>query len=221
MIRGIVSALLIAMIAAAPALAGTGFKGAKNAKKVFAISNDVGNNDVEFISEAPMEKIHGHSSGVSGEFVLNPTDLESTSGKMIVKVRSMKTAITKRDNHMYSETWLDADKYPEIMFMVKGLKNVKTMVKDGRKVATATAYGDFTCHGVTKPTEAQVTITYIEESSATQKRAAGDLAMIEAKFDVALADFNVKGYGDIIGSKVGKVINIDAHLFANSGSSGS
>jgi hypothetical protein len=56
----------------------------------------------------------------------------------------------------------------------------------------------------------------VQESTETRSRASGDLVMIEATFEVALADHNIAGSASIVGSKVGKVIQIQASLFANS-----
>ncbi len=57
----------------------------------------------------------------------------------------------------------------------------------------------------------------MKESEATKKRAAGDLVMINANFSVALKDYNVKGKGGIVGSKVGETIQLEAALFGATG----
>ena len=196
--------------------AGTGFMGASGGKKTFKLNDKISKNKIEFVSEAPAEKINGTADGLWGSFMLNPSDLEATSGSIKVKVRSMKTAISKRDEHMYSPMWLDADAHPEVTFTVKSLSNIETSMVNGRHVATATAAGTFTIHGVTKPMTARVNITYLPESAETKKRASGDLAMVTATFEVSLADYNIKGKSGVIGKSVGKTIQIQASLFANS-----
>ena len=208
--------LLAFLLATTTLFAGTGFNGVSGSTKTYTLNDKVGANALTFDSDAPMEKIHGTADGVTGSFKLDPTNLEATSGSVSVPVRNMKTAITKRDDHMYSKNWLDADSYPTITYSITSLKNVKATTKDGRNVATATAVGTFTCHGVTKPLEAAVTITFVPESADTKKRASGNLVMVNARFMVALADFGIKGMGDIVGTKVGEKIAIDANLFANS-----
>ena len=210
----LVLALMLGLLVTAHA--GTGFPDVKSSVDVYTLNNKVGANSVTFDSDAPMEKIHGTADGIQGTFRLDPSNLEDTKGGFVLEVRSMKTAITKRDEHMYSSKWLDADQYPQITFIFKGLSNVKASKKDGRYVATATANGNFKLHGMTSPIAADVMITFVPASKETAKRATGNLVMVTATFTVKLADHNIKGTGDIVGTKVGEEIKIEANLFANS-----
>lgn len=207
--------LILSSLAAVTAIAGTGFPNVKGKAESYSLNNTVGKNSITFHSVMPVEEIHGTADDVTGRFQLDPTNLEMTKGEFTVQVLSMKTAIAKRDEHMYSSTWLDAEKFPTISAIFKSLTNVKATLQDGRYVATAKAVGTFTMHGVTKPLTADVVITWIPASAETAKRASGNLAMITANFTVALADFGVKGKGDVIGTKVGKTIDIKTSFFAN------
>lgn len=214
--RTFVASVLAFTAASMMLTAGTGIPGAPAGVKKYSLNNAVGSNGIKFLSKAPMEDINGTSDGVTGAFNLDPTNLEATTGKIEVKVMSMKTANSKRDEHMYDAMWLDAAKYPSIVFDVTGLKDVK-VTKDGAKhVVTATAVGNFTCHGVTKSSTASITLTYIPESAETKKRASGNLVMIDASFNVALADHKVTGKAGVVGKSVGEVIAVTAKLFANS-----
>lgn len=194
----------------------TSIPGAAGGAKKYALNNAVGKNAIEFVSDAPMEKITGTSDGVDGSFMLDAANLEATTGNIEVKVMTMKTANSKRDEHMYDAMWLDAAKYPTITFTVKSLKDVKITTKDGRSVVTAKAVGTFLCHGVTKASTADVTITYLPESADTKKRASGNLVMIEAAFNVGLADHNITGKAGVVGKSVGETIAVKAKLFSNS-----
>lgn len=213
--NGIAHVLILSSLAAVTAIAGTGFPNVKGKAESYSLNNTVGKNSITFHSVMPVEEIHGTADDVTGRFQLDPTNLEMTKGEFTVQVLSMKTAIAKRDEHMYSSTWLDAEKFPTISAIFKSLTNVKATLQDGRYVATAKAVGTFTMHGVTKPLTADVVITWIPASAETAKRASGNLAMITANFTVALADFGVKGKGDVIGTKVGKTIDIKTSFFAN------
>ena len=207
----VVAALAMSSLAMA-----TSIPGATPGVKKYTLNNAVGKNAIEFVSDAPMEKINGNADGLDGSFNLDASNLEATTGTISVKVMTMKTANSKRDEHMYDAMWLDAAKYPTISFDVKSLKDVKVTTKDGRSVVTATAVGSFTCHGVTKQSTASITITYLPESAETKKRASGNLAMIEASFKVALADHNITGKAGVVGKSVGETIAVTAKLFSNS-----
>ena len=213
--RRMLNVLLVALIAATAAFAGTGFPSVKGKSETYSLNNAVGKNGITFHSVMPVEEIHGTADEVTGRFQLDPTNLEMTKGEFTVQVTSMKTAIAKRDVHMYSSTWLDAEKYPTISAIFKSLTNVKATMQDGRYVATAKAVGTFTMHGVTKPLNADVVITWVPASAESAKRAPGNLALITANFTVALADFAVQGKGDVIGTKVGKTIDVKTNFFAN------
>ncbi|MBC8124623.1 MAG: YceI family protein [Candidatus Kapabacteria bacterium] len=214
--RIIVATLALLVVVSSAVTAGTGISGAQTGAKKYSMNNAVGKSGVEFVSEAPMEKINGTADGVSGSFSLDPTNLEATTGRIEVQVTSMKTANSKRDGHMYSEMWLDADAHPTVAFEVKSLKDVKVVTKDGKSTITAKAVGVFTCHGVAKASTADVTITYIPASAETAKRASGNLVMIDTKFVVALADHQIAGKAGIVGKSVGETIAVEAKLFANS-----
>lgn len=208
--------LLTAVFINIGAFAGTGFPASTPGTKTYTVNDNVGKNFVNFVSEAPIETINGTADGVSGTFEFDPTRVESTAGTIEVAVRTMKTANSKRDGHMYSDVWLAADTYPSVKFVVKSLKDVKLSTKDGRNVATAIALGTFTCHGVSVPSSASITLTYLPESAETKKRSPGNLVMIEASFSVTLADHKVEGANGLIGRSVGESITVDAKVFANS-----
>lgn len=196
--------------------AGTSLPGVPGGAKTFNLNNAVGKNAITFVSEAPVEKINGTADGVSGSFVLNAADIESTTGTIEVAVKTMKTANSKRDEHMYSPMWLDEASFPKIVFNVKSLRDVKVTTAGGRTTVNATAVGTFSLHGVTKEITAPVSLTYVPESDETKKRASGPLVMITASFDVALKEYNIKGKEGVVGKSVGEIIKVQASLFANS-----
>ena len=77
------------------------------------------------------------------------------------------------------------------------------------------AVGDLTLHGVTKELTADFEATYILASKATAKRAPGDLVMVKASFKIALKDYDISGVRGLVGSKVGKTIDVDVSLFGS------
>ncbi|MBS1561251.1 MAG: YceI family protein [Bacteroidetes bacterium] len=203
------------VVMASTVLAGTGFQGQSGGAKKYTLNTAVGKSVANFVSDAPAEKITGTADGVSGSFTLDASNLEATKGKIEVAVRSMTTAMSKRDEHMYSASWLGADEFPTITFSLEGLKDVKAAMADGRYQAKAMAVGQFTMHGVTKPITAEITLTYLPASAETAKRAPGNLVLVNARFIVALKDFNVVGKAGVVGKSVGETIALDVNLYAN------
>lgn len=206
----------VALIATTVMTAGTSIPGVKPGVRKFTINNSVGKNAIQFVSDAPMEKINGTADGVSGSFQLDPGNLEAAKGKVEVKVMSMKTAMAKRDEHMYSEAWLDEAKHPNITFELQSLKDVTVSTNGKQPTVIANAIGTFTLHGVTKPFSAPIVLTYVKETAESKKRAGGDLVAFRASFEIYLKDFNIAGKAGIVGSKVGEKISVTCDFFANS-----
>ena len=206
------------------ALIGVNIAGATDAKlgvsgkKTFKTNKAVGPLELKFVSTAPLEETKG---GVADKYIqstvyLDASNLEGISGKVGFQVNNLETGIKSRDEHLRSAEWLDADKYPEISFDVKGMKDVKIKsTENGRTTIEATIMGTFNMHGKTKNITLPVTLIYIKESEATKKRASGDLLSVEGKLQIGLSDFGVKGKGGVIGSKVGEKIDISFRLFYN------
>jgi polyisoprenoid-binding protein YceI len=181
---------------------------ASGAKRV-TLNDKVGNNQFTWTSDAPLEKIKGTAEGVTGSFTIDPKNLGSLRGSISADVKTMKTGNGTRDGHLQSAQWLDAGKYPTISFTINSVGNVKA----SGNTATGTATGTFTMHGVSKTVSVPFKLTYLDASAKTRARAAGDLVMINADFNVSLKDFNVAGSKGVVGSKVGETIAVSAQLF--------
>lgn len=184
-----------------------------SAQKTVTISDRVGKNQFTWISDAPLEKIKGTAEGVSGKLTLDPANMNSIRGTISAQVSTMKSGNGTRDAHLKSAQWLDAAKYATISFTIASVSNAKT----SGNVTTGTATGQFTMHGVSKTMSIPFKLTYLPESAKTRERAPGDLVMISADFNVALADFNVAGTKGTVGSKVGDKIAVTAQLFGSTG----
>lgn len=185
-------------------------------KKTVTLQQSVGTSIAKFTSNSPLESFEGNSQSLQGSFTLQADNLEQSFGKITLPVRSMKTGLSKRDDHMYGKDWLDAQNHPNIEFELKKLSSVSVKKSDNAGVEfTAIAEGMCSIKGNAKPTKAKLSFKYVYESDATRKRASGDLVMIDADFSVSLKDFNILGRGDIIGSKVGENIDLDIKLFGS------
>src|SRR6185503_9681831 len=94
--------------------------------------------NITFESEADIESIVGTTNKATGEI---KADLEKGTGSvsLTVPVASMKTGIDMRDEHLRSEMWLNAAKYPAITFTSK-----KVEKGEGSRLKVT---GDFSMHG--------------------------------------------------------------------------
>lgn len=195
----------IVLLAAVSITFAQGFKVKATGEQTFNFEDK--RNQVKFFSTTPLEDITGISNDVKGKVTFNVADLKTMKGSIKISVASIKTAIDLRDEHLRSDNWLSADKYPEITFAIKKVENIKVL-EDNRIEAKVT--GDFTVRGVTKETVADVTLTYLDANEQTAQYAPGDLLGVQAKFNIKLSDFNVNNM--VIGQKVSENIEITATL---------
>jgi polyisoprenoid-binding protein YceI len=196
---------IILLLAAVSISFAQGFKVKATGEQTFNFEDK--RNQLKFFSTTPLEDITGISNAVKGKVTINVSDIKTMKGSISIPVSSLKTAIDLRDEHLRSENWLDADNYPEITFAIKKVSDVK-VAADNKLEAKVT--GDFTVHGVTKETVADVTMTYLDASEQTKQYASGDLLGVQAKFNIALSDFEVENM--VVGQKVSENIEITATL---------
>jgi len=156
---------------------------------------------MKFISDAPLEKIVGTANG-TGSLTVDTENIESLSGTITVPVASMKTGNDKRDNHLRGPNWLDEKSHPTITFSSNGVKVLgPVQTKGAIHAVKLEVQGNFTLHGVTKPITAPVDLKW-----------KGQKIKLKTQFQIALGDFQVKGTEDVVGSKVGKTIDIKVRL---------
>jgi polyisoprenoid-binding protein YceI len=86
---------------------------------------------------------------------------ENSSVTARIAVRSIDTGIVKRDNHLRSPEFFAAEKYPDIIFKSRSVKQTGPQEGD--------ILGDLTMHGVTKPITLHVkSLTSPNESKRTR-----------------------------------------------------
>lgn len=93
---------------------------------------------------------NGRFTKFSGEIDIDREHPEKSSVVARIDVRSIDTGIVKRDNHLRSPEFFDVEKYPEITFKSRNVKQT------GQQSGDVT--GDLTMHGVTKPITLRVNL---------------------------------------------------------------
>jgi len=109
--------------------------------------------------------------------------LDTKNGKLAFEatVKSFTFSNPKIQEHFNSKGWMDSDQFTTATFkgVINNVKNVK-FNKDGSYDVTVS--GDLTIHGVTKPIEAQATITV-----------SGGKIKTTSDFTIKLEDYGVNG----------------------------
>jgi len=100
-------------------------------------------------------KIHQFLGSTNGKFKkfegkvdINRTEPEKSSVVARIDVGSIDTGIVKRDNHLRSAEFFNVEKFPEITFKSRSVKQTGPERGD--------IMGDLTMHGVTKPVTLRV-----------------------------------------------------------------
>lgn len=183
--------------------------------QTFTVDSKDGRNQASFISDAPLEKINGLASGLSATVMIITNDItKNPMGKVTVPISNIKTGIDLRDEHLRSEMWLNAAKYPNAEFQLTGIKNPSSKsLNDGQRVK-ATLLGKFSVHGVTKEIEVPATLTYFKESERTKAKAPGNLLVASADFKIKLADYGIK-IPDMVVGKVNDEVEISVNFVAS------
>lgn len=86
---------------------------------------------------------HGKFTKFDGKIDIDRERPGNSSVAARIDVRSIDTGIQKRDNHLRSPEFFAVEKYPEITFKSRSVKQTGPQAGD--------ILGDLTMHGVTKP----------------------------------------------------------------------
>ncbi len=158
------------------------------APQTFDFKDPKGVNNAVFKLDAPLEAIQGSANGISGWVAFDPQNPAATTGKLVVSSSSLHVPNPTMKEHLHSGLWLDVQKYPEITFQTKSLKNVKTTGDN----TTADAVGTLTITGGAKEITAPVKFSYLKDKLAQRvPNAKGDLLVIRSTFTVKRSDFGI------------------------------
>jgi len=158
------------------------------APETFDFKDPKGVNNAIFKTDAVLESINGAANGVSGTVSFDPQNPGATTGKIVVAANSLTVPNKMMNGHLFSPMWLDVEKYPEITFEVKELKNVKTT----GETTTADALGTFTLHGVSKELTTPVKLTYLPDKLGQRvPNMKGDLLVVRTNFEIKRSDFRI------------------------------
>jgi polyisoprenoid-binding protein YceI len=169
---------LFTLAIAAPALAGP---------IDFNFKDPKGVNNVVFKTDAPLESINGTASGISGNVTFDPENPSATKGKIVVAANSLHVSNPTMKEHLHGDMWMNVAKFPEIIFELASLKNVKTE----SNVTSADATGTFTIKGVSKELTTPVKLTYLKDKLKARSGKDGDLLVVRANFVIKRSDFGI------------------------------
>ncbi len=164
---------------------------------------------IQFVSDAPLERITGVTSKVSGEISVDPNAPSAAKARISVPVASIKTNNDLRDEHLRSENWLDAARAPNIELVLTQVSGIDKLVPDSAQEATLT--GKLTVHGVPQDITTKARVRWSPNAASTN--GGGDALRVQASFVVKLGNHKVS-IPSIVALKVSPNIQVNVDLRA-------
>lgn len=138
---------------------------------------------------------YGEFTHVSGNLNLTPNAVGASTLEIHIPTNTVSTSNAKLDGELKGSQWLDAEKYPEIVFKARQVE------RTGDTSAKVT--GDFTLHGVTKPVTLDVKFNGAGVNPLDKKYTVG----FEVSGAIKRSDFGVNTYVPLIGDDVKIIIS--------------
>lgn len=151
-----------------------------------------------------VSKVRGSFSDISGTIELDPNNLSATKANATIKVVSIDTRNTKRDDHLKSADFFDAEKFTTIDFKSKSVKNA---TKTGFQLV-----GDLTIHGVTREVTLDVTggTTELKDPWGNVKIGLAGTTTINRKDFGLVWNQTLEAGGMLVGEQVEIALEIEA-----------
>jgi polyisoprenoid-binding protein YceI len=189
--KKLLSLLIVLLIAALPVVAQTTWKiDPVHSKVLFTVSHMV------------VSEVTGRFNEFDATLVQTNDDFSESKLSATIKTNSIDTDNEKRDEHLKSADFFDAEKYPEITF------ESKSFVKTGENKYTIT--GNLTMHGITKEVVLHTTMNGIVKSPW-----GNEVAGFKAETTVNRYDFGLKwnkaleAGGVIVGENVKVTLQVE------------
>jgi uncharacterized protein (TIGR03382 family) len=169
----------------------------------FALAS--GESKVQFVSDAPLERITGATTRVTGQIALDPAAPGRARAEIAVPVASIKTNNDLRDEHLRSDSWLDAQRFPNVEFTLSSVSGVSILPLD--QSTSANVRGKLSVHGVTREL---ATTAKVRLSQTDGKRT----LRVQATFPVSLEEHKVS-IPSLVKLKVAPLIQVHLDLYAH------
>jgi polyisoprenoid-binding protein YceI len=111
-----------------------------------------------------LSRVGGKFSDFTASIVYDDADVTKSSVNVVIKTASIDTGIERRDAHLRTPDFFDAEKFPEITFQSKHIE------KKGNQFV---AHGTFTMHGVSKEIALPFTINGVKKDEKSGKTTLG------------------------------------------------
>lgn len=149
-------------------------------------------NHISFRLDAPLEAISGIANDISGTVLFDPQDLRATRGRVVAPVAQLTVPQPPMQSALHGARWLDAERYPEIVFEAEGAEVMESTPQHIRLNMT----GRLSLRGITRELTVPVTLAPLpgrlaERSGPGLPLPPGDLLVVRSRFTIKLSDYNI------------------------------
>lgn len=136
---------------------------------------------------------------VNGTLVYDATRPEQSRVEVTIPVAGLRTTVPRQDEHLRSEEFFDAAKFPDIHFQ-------STKVERGATASNLRVTGNLTVHGVSKPVTLAVTVNQVGLHAMHNAQAAG----FDATAHVNRSEFGMGAHVPAVSDRIDLRITAEA-----------
>lgn len=175
----------------------------------FDFKDPRGVSQVAFSLDAPLESINGTAKGIAGTVLVDPDNLSTARGKIVVVTKSLVVPNPIMRMHLLSKDWLNARSNPEISFEIKKVGRVTKKSADASEVEVM---GAFTLNQVTKEILTKADVIYLpgKLGETTNNKIHGDLLVVRSNFKIRRSDFGIRAgeFLDKVADEISLFVNL-------------
>lgn len=154
------------------------------------------------VSHMVITDVHGYFKEYDAQITTNGDDISTAKIQFTINTNSIFTDNEKRDGHLRSDDFFNAEKFPQIVFKSKSI----IKMGDGKYKLT----GDFTIRDVTKEIELDVKLNGLIKDGFGNERAGFKITGEINRFDYNLKwNKTIEAGGLIVGKEVELNINLE------------
>ena len=157
----------------------------------FDLKDPRGVSQIAFRLDAPLESINGTAKEIAGTVTVDPENLSTAEGKIVVTTKSLVVPNPIMRMHLLSKDWLNARSNPEISFEIK---KVGRATQKGADASEVEVTGAFTLNQVTKEIVTKADVVYLpgKLGETTNNKVHGDLLVVRSNFKIRRSDFGIR-----------------------------
>ncbi len=150
-----------------------------------------------------VSNVEGRFNDFAGTIQYDPQNPAASSVEFAVKAASIDTNNERRDDHLRSADFFDAEKFPELTF-----KSTKVVPNDADTLEVS---GDLTIHGVTKQVTVPVEILGFQDLKEGNQKAGFETSFTVNRKDYGIVwDRTLDAGGTMLGDSVKITLSIEA-----------